>query len=94
MFGGEVDVGANCAAMRIQAHVWASSDVDGEYMLDVMTDSVCTHGFPRAPAGHRRGGRPLGHTCALPAGGRLAGPDLARGDRRYPPAGCDSRSTT
>ena len=37
--------------MRVQPHVWASLDLDGDYMLDVITDSVCTHGHPRAIVG-------------------------------------------
>ena len=50
-FPGWADAGGNGAAMRIQPHVWASQDLDGDYMLDVMTDSVCTHGHPRAIVG-------------------------------------------
>lgn len=50
-FRGWVDAGGNGAAMRVQPHVWASSDLDGGYMLDVITDSVCTHGHPRAIVG-------------------------------------------
>ena len=50
-FRGWADAGGNGAAMRIQPHVWASSDLDGGYMLDVITDSVCTHGHPRAIVG-------------------------------------------
>ena len=50
-FRGWADAGGNGAAMRIQPHVWASSELDGNYMLDVITDSVCTHGHPRAIVG-------------------------------------------
>ena len=50
-FRGWVNAGGNGAAMRIQPHVWASPDLDGDYMLDVITDSVCTHGHPRAIVG-------------------------------------------
>lgn len=50
-FRGWVDAGGNGAAMRVQPHVWASPDLDGGYMLDVITDSVCTHGHPRAIVG-------------------------------------------
>lgn len=50
-FRGWADAGGNGAAMRIQPHVWASSELDGDYMLDVITDSVCTHGHPRAIVG-------------------------------------------
>ena len=50
-FRGWADAGGNGAAMRVQPHVWASSDLDGSYMLDVIADSVCTHGHPRAIVG-------------------------------------------
>ena len=50
-FRGWADAGGNGAAMRVQPHVWASPDLDGGYMLDVITDSVCTHGHPRAIVG-------------------------------------------
>ena len=50
-FSGWTNAGGNGAAMRIQPHVWASSDLDGDYMLDVIADSVCTHGHPRAIIG-------------------------------------------
>ena len=50
-FRGWTDAGGNGAAMRVQPHVWASADLDGGYILDVITDSVCTHGHPRAIVG-------------------------------------------
>ena len=50
-FSGWTNAGGNGAAMRIQPHVWASSDLDGGYLLDVIADSVCTHGHPRAIVG-------------------------------------------
>ena len=50
-FRGWADAGGNGAAMRIQPHVWASPDLDGDYMPDVIADSVCTHGHPRAIVG-------------------------------------------
>lgn len=50
-FAGWHNAGGNGAAMRIQPHVWASSDLDGGYLLDVIIDSVCTHGHPRAIVG-------------------------------------------
>ncbi|MCY4175890.1 MAG: ADP-ribosylglycohydrolase family protein [Acidimicrobiaceae bacterium] len=50
-FGGWANAGGNGAAMRIQPHVWGSRDLDDDYMLDVITDSVCTHGHPRAIVG-------------------------------------------
>ncbi len=45
------DAGGNGAAMRIQPHVWASPGFDDSYLLDVIIDSVCTHGHPRAIVG-------------------------------------------
>ena len=50
-FAGWANAGGNGAAMRIHPHVWASPDLDGDYMLDVIADSVCTHGHPRAIVG-------------------------------------------
>lgn len=45
------NAGGNGAAMRIQPHVWAWPDASGGYMRDVITNSVCTHGHPRAIVG-------------------------------------------
>ncbi|MFK5892074.1 MAG: ADP-ribosylglycohydrolase family protein [Pseudomonadota bacterium] len=41
--------GGNGAAMRIQPHVWSStSRLNSEtYLLDVIRNSICTHGHPR-----------------------------------------------
>ncbi len=50
-FRGWTEAGGNGAAMRIQPHVWASTDLENDYMVDVITDSVCTHGHPRAIVG-------------------------------------------
>ncbi|MXV99074.1 MAG: hypothetical protein F4126_00960 [Acidimicrobiaceae bacterium] len=50
-FRGWANAGGNGAAMRIQPHVWASHDLVDDYLLDVITDSVCTHGHPRAIVG-------------------------------------------
>lgn len=50
-FSGWHNAGGNGAAMRIQPHVWASPDLDSGYLLDVIIDSVCTHGHPRAIVG-------------------------------------------
>ena len=50
-FSGWFNAGGNGAAMRIQPHVWSSPDLNGEYMSDVIIDSVCTHGHPRAIVG-------------------------------------------
>lgn len=43
--------GGNGAAMRVQPHVWAAEDTDEGFLLDVIADSVCTHGHPRSIAG-------------------------------------------
>jgi len=50
-YTGWTNAGGNGAAMRIQPHVWAATDLNDGYMLDVITDSVCTHGHPRAIVG-------------------------------------------
>ncbi|WP_419554435.1 ADP-ribosylglycohydrolase family protein [Candidatus Poriferisodalis sp.] len=50
-FRGWVDAGGNGAAMRIQPHVWASRDRLDDFLLEVIADSVCTHGHPRAIVG-------------------------------------------
>ena len=50
-FSGWVDAGGNGAAMRIQPHVWASGDCRDDFVLEVISDSVCTHGHPRAIVG-------------------------------------------
>ncbi|WP_261881403.1 ADP-ribosylglycohydrolase family protein [Vibrio coralliirubri] len=48
-----VDSGGNGAAMRIQPHVWASitPKQPESFLLDVVKNSLCTHGHPRAIAG-------------------------------------------
>ncbi|KFA99318.1 ADP-ribosylglycohydrolase family protein [Vibrio sp. ER1A] len=45
--------GGNGAAMRIQPHIWAATDLaDIEtYIIDVIRNSIVTHGHPRAIAG-------------------------------------------
>ncbi|ELN6934494.1 ADP-ribosylglycohydrolase family protein [Vibrio navarrensis] len=45
--------GGNGAAMRIQPHVWAATDLTDleTYIIDVIRNSVVTHGHPRAIAG-------------------------------------------
>ena len=50
-FSGCYDAGGNGAAMRIQPHVWASPDLEEAYLLDVITDSICTHSHHRAIIG-------------------------------------------
>jgi ADP-ribosylglycohydrolase len=51
--GRYVDGGGNGAAMRIQPHIWSATNlVDPQtYLLDVIKNSVTTHGHPRAIAG-------------------------------------------
>lgn len=48
-----VNGGGNGAAMRIQPHVWASADLSiaETYLPDVIRNTICTHGHPRAIAG-------------------------------------------
>ena len=61
-FPGWAAAGGNGAAMRIHPHVWAAPDLDGGYMLDVIADSVCTHGHPSRHRGSLlpcRDARPL-----------------------------------
>ncbi len=45
-FDGWASAGGNGAAMRIQPHVWASADLDGDHLRDVIFDCICTHGHP------------------------------------------------
>lgn len=45
------EAGGNGAAMRIQPHVWSSPELNGEYLGDVIVDSICTHGHLRAIVG-------------------------------------------
>ncbi|WP_416221504.1 ADP-ribosylglycohydrolase family protein [Rhodoferax sp.] len=43
------DGGGNGAAMRIQPHVWQNHDAPRHaFVSDVIRNSVCTHGHPRA----------------------------------------------
>ncbi len=45
--------GGNGAAMRVQPHVWAARDLSdtAAILLDVVRNSVCTHGHPRGILG-------------------------------------------
>ncbi|WP_296226960.1 ADP-ribosylglycohydrolase family protein [Ralstonia sp. UBA689] len=44
--------GGNGAAMRVQPHVWAASELSStKFISNVVRDAVCTHGHPRAIAG-------------------------------------------
>lgn len=48
-----VRAGGNGAAMRVQPHVWAAPDLTdvNAILLDVVRNSVCTHGHPRGILG-------------------------------------------
>lgn len=46
-----VNGGGNGAAMRIQPHVWASKTQSDEMILDVLRDSLVTHGHPHGFCG-------------------------------------------
>ncbi len=75
-FTGWTNAGGNGAAMRIHPHVWASRDLDGDYMLDVIADTVCTHGHPRAIVGACFHAATLAHcvkTGAVPDSDTCAG---------------------
>lgn len=52
-FKGWTAAGGNGAAMRIQPHVWAahSPAEHGPHLMDVLADSIITHGHPRALVG-------------------------------------------
>lgn len=51
-YAGWTESGGNGAAMRIQPHVLASTDLSGvSYLDDVIRDAVVTHGHPRALVG-------------------------------------------
>jgi len=45
--------GGNGAAMRIQPHVWSATNLENveSYLIDVIRNSLTTHGHPRAVAG-------------------------------------------
>ncbi len=48
-----INGGGNGAVMRIQPHIWCAQDLNAsdEYLLDVIKNSITTHGHPRAIAG-------------------------------------------
>jgi ADP-ribosylglycohydrolase len=48
-----INGGGNGGAMRIQPHVWATNDLTNSdsYLSDVIRNTLCTHGHPRAIAG-------------------------------------------
>ncbi|MGD0967766.1 MAG: ADP-ribosylglycohydrolase family protein [Candidatus Aquilonibacter sp.] len=48
--GRYVNGGGNGALMRIQPHVWSSTDED-TYLRDVVINTACTHGHPKAFVG-------------------------------------------
>lgn len=43
--------GGNGAVMRIHPHVWSARQSTQQYLLDVVRNSICTHGHPRAILG-------------------------------------------
>jgi len=45
------EAGGNGAAMRIQPHVWQRRSGDGAYLVDVVRDSIVTHGNMRGICG-------------------------------------------
>ncbi|SBS62863.1 ADP-ribosylglycohydrolase family protein [Vibrio atlanticus] len=51
--GKYVNGGGNGAAMRVQPHVWSAPDLSDleTYIIDVIKNSIVTHGHPRAIAG-------------------------------------------
>lgn len=51
-YDGWIHAGGNGGAMRIQPHVWAASTgAPPRYLLDVLRNTVTTHGHPRALMG-------------------------------------------
>lgn len=48
-----VYAGGNGGAMRVQPHVWAAQDLDdiSRILSDVIKNTICTHGHPRAIVG-------------------------------------------
>ena len=46
-----LDSGGNGAAMRIHPHVWSTSQSDDRMLLDVLRDSIVTHGHPQGFCG-------------------------------------------
>jgi len=68
------DGGGNGAAMRVQPHVWASRTLDRPeaFLLDVIRNSVCSHGHPRAILGSVFHAMCLSHALQH---GRLPRPD-------------------
>ena len=52
-FKGWTNSGGNGAAMRVQPHVWAASDLTEpeSYLVDVVRNAVCTHSHPHGLIG-------------------------------------------
>ncbi|AGE27853.1 ADP-ribosylation/Crystallin J1 [Pseudomonas poae RE*1-1-14] len=52
-FNGYENGGGNGAAMRVQPHVWAAVNLRNKpsYLVDVIRNSICTHGHMRGIAG-------------------------------------------
>ena len=72
-YPGWTQSGGNGAAMRIQPHVWASSDPAdvSTFLPDVVRNSVCTHSHPNGLMGAVLSAASLSHTMAT---GRTPGP--------------------
>jgi ADP-ribosylglycohydrolase len=49
--GRYVKGGGNGAAMRIQPHVWVARTGNDNYLIDVIINTACTHGHPKAFVG-------------------------------------------
>ncbi|MEU1485023.1 ADP-ribosylglycohydrolase family protein [Streptomyces sp. NPDC005752] len=73
-FKGWTEAGGNGAAMRVQPHVWAAQEPGriGPYLLEVISDTVITHGHPRALIGALLHAMALGYTLDR---GQVPGPD-------------------
>jgi len=51
-YPGWTEAGGNGAAMRVQPHVWAAANLmEDDFLVDVVRNSVVTHGHPRALVG-------------------------------------------
>lgn len=73
-FPGYENGGGNGAAMRVQPHVWAASDLRNKdsFLTDVVRNSLCTHGHMRGVAGAVVHALSLAHTLDT---GRVPGPE-------------------
>lgn len=58
-YTGYTNAGGNGAAMRIQPHVWAAAPGSDEFVVDILRNSITTHGHPRALVGAVLSGQTL-----------------------------------